>query len=177
MNEGDEGTGLTYRGAGVDVAAADQLVSRIAGRAASTRVPGVLGGVGGFGSLFALEEEGVKITLKREPHGAPAAPQPAAPLHAQPPAAPSAAASAGASEPSGRTIDSPMVGTFYRAPSPESPPFVNVGDRVSPDTVLCIIEAMKVMNEIKAETEGVITEVLAENGKPVQFGEPMFRME
>jgi len=72
------------------------------------------------------------------------------------------------------TIDSPLVGTFYRAPGPDAAPFVQVGDRVNPDTVLGIIEAMKVMNEIKAEKSGVIKEILIENGQPVEFGQPMF---
>ena len=69
---------------------------------------------------------------------------------------------------------SPMVGTFYRAPSPESPPYVTEGDRVNKDTVLCIIEAMKVMNEIKAEMNGEIVEILVENGEAVEFGQPLF---
>jgi acetyl-CoA carboxylase biotin carboxyl carrier protein len=71
-------------------------------------------------------------------------------------------------------IVSPMVGTFYLSPSPDSPPYVTVGQEVQEDTVVCIIEAMKVMNEIKAETRGVIVEVLAQNGKPVEFGKPLF---
>ena len=71
---------------------------------------------------------------------------------------------------------SPMVGTFYRAASPESPPFVDIGQEVNEDTVVCIIEAMKVMNEIKAEVKGVIAEVVAENGKPVQFGQALFKV-
>jgi acetyl-CoA carboxylase biotin carboxyl carrier protein len=69
-----------------------------------------------------------------------------------------------------------MVGTFYSAASPESPPFVSVGQTITTDTVICIIEAMKVMNEIKAEVSGVIVEILAENGKPVQYGQPLFRL-
>ena len=69
-----------------------------------------------------------------------------------------------------------MVGTFYRAGSPDAPPFVDVGKEVNEETVVCIIEAMKVMNEIKAETKGVIAEVVAENGKPVQFGQVLFRV-
>jgi acetyl-CoA carboxylase biotin carboxyl carrier protein len=69
---------------------------------------------------------------------------------------------------------SPMVGTFYRAPSPESPPYVTEGDRVSKEAVLCIIEAMKVMNEIKAEISGEIVEILVENGEAVEFGQPLF---
>jgi acetyl-CoA carboxylase biotin carboxyl carrier protein len=71
-------------------------------------------------------------------------------------------------------IVSPMVGTFYLSPSPDSPPYISVGQEVQDDTVVCIIEAMKVMNEIKAETRGVIVEVLAQNGKPVEFGKPLF---
>ena len=74
-------------------------------------------------------------------------------------------------------IKSPMVGTFYRAPSPESPPYVEVGERVTEDTVLCIVEAMKLMNEIKAEVAGAIASVLVENGHPVEFGQPMFLVE
>jgi acetyl-CoA carboxylase biotin carboxyl carrier protein len=81
------------------------------------------------------------------------------------------AAAAGAGHPQ---IVSPMVGTFYLSPSPDSPPYVTVGQEVQEDTVVCIIEAMKVMNEIKAETKGVIVEVLAQNGKPVEFGKPLF---
>jgi len=73
-------------------------------------------------------------------------------------------------------IVSPMVGTFYRGASPDAQPFVDVGTKVTEDTVVCIIEAMKVMNEIKAETSGVIAEVMAENGKPVQFGQVLFRV-
>lgn len=72
------------------------------------------------------------------------------------------------------TIDSPLVGTFYQAASPESAPFVQVGDMVTPDTVVCIIEAMKVMNEVKAEKSGVVKEILIGNGQPVEYGQPMF---
>jgi acetyl-CoA carboxylase biotin carboxyl carrier protein len=73
-------------------------------------------------------------------------------------------------------VKSPMIGTFYRAPSPESAPYVEVGTEVSPDTVVCIIEAMKVMNEIKAEMRGVVTAVLVDNSKPVEFGQPLFKV-
>ncbi len=75
-----------------------------------------------------------------------------------------------------KEIVSPMVGTFYRAGSPDGAPFIDIGQTVNEDTVVCIIEAMKVMNEIKAETSGVIAEVVAENGKPVQFGQVLFRV-
>ena len=73
-------------------------------------------------------------------------------------------------------IKSPMIGTFYRAPSPESAPYVEVGVEVNPETVVCIIEAMKVMNEIKAEAKGVITQVMVEDAKPVEFGQPLFKI-
>jgi acetyl-CoA carboxylase biotin carboxyl carrier protein len=69
-----------------------------------------------------------------------------------------------------------MVGTFYAAASPDAPPFASVGQHITPDTVICIIEAMKVMNEIKSEVSGTIVEIVAENGKPVQYGQPLFRL-
>ena len=93
-------------------------------------------------------------------------------------AAPAEAASAAEDEVADvddeRSIPSPMVGTFYRSSSPEVDPFVRVGDRVEEGTVVCILEAMKVMNEIQAETSGEIAEVLVENGEPVEFGQPLF---
>ena len=73
-------------------------------------------------------------------------------------------------------IKSPMIGTFYRSPSPEAGPYIEIGTEVNPDTVVCIIEAMKVMNEIKAEVKGVISQILVENAKPVEFGQPMFKV-
>ena len=92
-----------------------------------------------------------------------------------PPPAPVAAAAAPAAPTENReTIDAPIVGTFYRASSPDSPSFVSVGDKVNADTVVAIIEAMKVMNEIKAEKSGVIKEILVENGSPVEYGQPLF---
>ena len=69
-----------------------------------------------------------------------------------------------------------MIGTFYRSPSPEASPYVDIGAEVGPETVVCIIEAMKVMNEIRAETRGIITAAVAENAKPVEFGQPLFRI-
>jgi len=74
-------------------------------------------------------------------------------------------------------IKAPMVGTFYRSPSPESPPFIEVGQSVDVGQVICIIEAMKLMNEIKSETKGKIAEVLIENGHPIEFGQPLFLVE
>ena len=73
-------------------------------------------------------------------------------------------------------VKSPMIGTFYRAPSPEAASYVEIGVEISPESVVCIIEAMKVMNEIKAEVKGVITQVLVENAKPVEFGQPLFKV-
>lgn len=133
---------------------------------------------------FELESGDFKVRIKRggveppsmlpptilppAPQALPSAPAAAATLAAPPAAQPSADT---------KEIISPMVGTFYLAPAPDQPPFVKVGDRVEPNTVVCIIEAMKVMNEIKAEVKGVITEVLVENGKPVQFGDALFRVQ
>jgi len=121
-----------------------------------------------------IEEEGRKIRLRKdvEPQALPVAPvQPVAPaaVPQQTPQAPSDAESSGL-----REIRSPMVGTFYRAPSPDADPFVEVGDTIREGDVLCIIEAMKVMNEIKAECNGTIEEICVENGQPVEFGEVLF---
>jgi acetyl-CoA carboxylase biotin carboxyl carrier protein len=76
-----------------------------------------------------------------------------------------------------KTVTSPMVGTFYAAPNPESPAFVKVGDHVGPESVVCIIEAMKVFNEIQAELSGKVAAVLVETGQPVEFGQPLFKID
>jgi acetyl-CoA carboxylase biotin carboxyl carrier protein len=99
------------------------------------------------------------------------APLPVAPGPAQLAPAPAAAAA-----PAGHTVKSPMVGTFYAAPKPGAPNFVKVGDKVEVGTVLCIIEAMKLMNEIESDRAGTVVEIVAENAKPVQFGQPLFRI-
>jgi acetyl-CoA carboxylase biotin carboxyl carrier protein len=131
-------------------------------------------------SVFEMEKDGFRLKLQKGSGDVPVftQPAPAAPAAAAPASAPAETASA-ASEKSGalKDIVSPMVGTFYRANSPETPPFVDVGKEVSEESVVCIIEAMKVMNEIKAETKGVIAEIVAENGKPVQFGQVLFRVK
>ena len=130
--------------------------------------------------VFEIEKEGFRLKLEKGPsvQAATAMPPPVA-------AEPKAASSAPEAAPPGlkaiesvplKEIVSPMVGTFYRSASPDSAPFVDVGKSVTEDTVVCIIEAMKVMNEIKAETSGIIAEVLAENGKPVQFGQVLFKV-
>jgi len=75
------------------------------------------------------------------------------------------------------TITSPIVGTFYRSPSPESPPFVNVGDRITKGKVLCIIEAMKLMNEIESDVDGVIVTIYPQNGQPIEYGEPLIAVK
>jgi len=112
----------------------------------------------------------------------PAAPQVVAPTPAPAPAPAEAASAAGPAPHSapaakGPTIDSPMVGTFYSASNPDSPPFVKPGDSVTADTVVCIVEAMKVFNEIKAEKSGKVKAVLVNNGDAVEFGQPLFELE
>jgi acetyl-CoA carboxylase biotin carboxyl carrier protein len=96
--------------------------------------------------------------------------------HAAPTSSSSAPTPAAADDRDMQVIKSPMVGTFYSAANPESPPFVKVGDHVGPDTVVCIIEAMKVFNEIPAEVSGQIAAVLVENNTPVEFGQPLFKV-
>jgi acetyl-CoA carboxylase biotin carboxyl carrier protein len=124
-----------------------------------------------------LVEDNKKIRLKKKYDGGPrmiAAPMPTAHVTAAPQAA-SAPAAAPSGPPAGTIqIKSPMVGTFYRSANPESPPYVEEGDQVSPDTGVCIVEAMKVFNEIKAECEGTIVSILVENGQTVEYGQPMF---
>lgn len=99
--------------------------------------------------------------------------QAAAPVAAAPAAAPAAPAKLD----SAKVISSPIVGTFYRASSPDAEPFVKIGTKVTADSVVCIIEAMKVMNEIKAEKSGTIKEVLVENSQPIEYGQPLFVIE
>ena len=132
---------------------------------------------------FELEEKESKLRLKRGLNGSAPAIQSdesfqmiPVPTIAAPPQ-PMVAVAAPAAINSGEIdIKSPMIGTFYRSPSPESASYVEVGAEVNPDTVVAIIEAMKVMNEIKAEVKGIITQILVENGKPVEFGQPMFKV-
>ena len=128
-------------------------------------------------------EEAVRIS--RYPNSVPAAaPAPvpvampaAAPAPAAaPPASPAPAAEAPAPETSGQKVLSPMVGTFYRSSSPEAEPFVKVGDQVNVGDTLCIIEAMKMMNQIESEVSGVVKSVVIENGQPFEFGEPLFEI-
>jgi acetyl-CoA carboxylase biotin carboxyl carrier protein len=126
-------------------------------------------------TAFEMEKGGFRIALSKGAVAGAAVTYAPAPVAAAAAPAASAPSEAAAPAASGKEIPSPMVGTFYTAPSPESPAFVKVGQKVTPDTVVAIIEAMKVMNEIKAEVSGTITEVAAENGQPVQFGQALFR--
>ena len=139
-------------------------------------------------SEFEMEKDDFKIKLRRGVEGYTATtseggpylltpPPQALPPNAAPAASPASPATETAPTITDNAITSPMIGTCYYAPSPDAAPFVEVGTEVDPETVVCIIEAMKVMNEIKAEMKGVITEVVAENAKPVEFGQPLFRVK
>jgi len=132
---------------------------------------------------FELEEKDSKLRLKRGLSGSPQISQSddSYPVMSMPAVAPVATVSTAAPvAPMANTgeidIKSPMIGTFYRSPSPDSASYVDVGAEVGPESVVCIIEAMKVMNEIKSEVRGVITQILVENGKPVEFGQPLFKV-
>jgi len=135
-------------------------------------------------SEFSMEQNGLKIRIRRGPEGfqqvvstaAPVAAPALAVAAAKKDGAPEIEAAPGAKGPAEtlQYVTSPMVGTFYLSPAPETPSYVGVGSEIEPDTVVCIIEAMKVMNEIKAEVTGVITEILVENAKPVEFGQKLF---
>jgi acetyl-CoA carboxylase biotin carboxyl carrier protein len=122
-----------------------------------------------------VERDDDRIRIRREPAPATAL----APARTDSRGAAQAAQStaAEAAQDGGIFVTSPFVGTFYRAPSPEDDPFVEVGDRIAPGQVLCIVEAMKLMNEIEADMEGEIAEILVENGKPVEYGDRLFRIE
>ena len=129
---------------------------------------------------FSIESEELKLVIRREGALQPA-PQPVsqpAPV-APPPQAPAPvpADEAPPAEAPASTIDSPIVGTFYEAPAPGAAAFVSVGDEVTEDTVVCIVEAMKVMNEVKAECTGRIKKRLVENAQPVEYGQPLFEIE
>ncbi len=129
---------------------------------------------------FELEEKDSKLRLTRGVNGGPqpaqaddSVPMIPAPMVLAAPVVPTVAAPVATGE---VDIKSPMIGTLYRSPSPEASAYIEVGSEVNPDSVVCIIEAMKVMNEIKAEVKGVVTQILIENGKPVEFGQPLFKV-
>ena len=131
---------------------------------------------------FEYEDDGRRLKLRRAEDRVVTTAVPMAVPSAVPMAAAAAPAAAAAGAPEARPANltefkSPLVGTFYRSAKPDSDPFANVGDEVGPEKVLCIIEAMKVMNEIKAEMSGVVREILVKNGQAVEFGEPMFLIE
>jgi acetyl-CoA carboxylase biotin carboxyl carrier protein len=142
-------------------------------------------------SEFAVEEEGFKLKIRRGMNGLPivsgshaaSAAAPSAETAAALPAAavagsaPAASAATGAEESGVTFIKSPMVGTFYRAASPESKSFIELGSKVTENTVVCIIEAMKIMNEIQAETKGTVVEILVESGQPVEYGQRLFKLK
>jgi acetyl-CoA carboxylase biotin carboxyl carrier protein len=140
-------------------------------------------------SEFEFEEEGFKIKIKRGAGGQPifsATPSTTNPFAAAlpaPAAAPKSPATSGDSsnaavDEAGFTyVKSPMVGTFYRSPSPENPSFVENGTKVEEKSVVCIIEAMKIMNEIQSEAKGTVVEVLVENGQPVEYGQRLFKIK
>lgn len=125
-------------------------------------------------SEFEMEKDDFKIKLRRSPD-----PNEGAYLISPPKPLPDTSSVSPQPEQSSNEdeIASPMIGTFYSAPSPEATPYVEVGSEVEPDTVVCIIEAMKVMNEIKAEKKGIITAICAENAKPVEFGQALFKVK
>jgi acetyl-CoA carboxylase biotin carboxyl carrier protein len=134
------------------------------------------------------DRSGHKISIRRgsapapvvgyAPASAPVAAPAPAPAPAAAPAAPAAApAAAKAADKPGHVVTAPLVGTFYRAPSPDSPPFVEVGTTVKKGQTLCIVEAMKLMNEIEADVAGRVAEIFVQNAQPVEFGQPLFRIE
>jgi acetyl-CoA carboxylase biotin carboxyl carrier protein len=129
-----------------------------------------------------IKEGEETVRISRFPQGTMSLSAPLPGLAAMaPPAAPATgelakteAAPVAASKPSGHIVRSPMVGTFYRSPSPDAKPFAEVGQRVQADQTLCIIEAMKMLNQIEAEVAGVVAEILVENGQPVEYDQPLF---
>ncbi len=139
---------------------------------------------------FSVEEEGLKLKIARAsnaaaapvvvaaPTVASAAPFPVtAPAPVAAPAAPAAAPAPAGDDVGVVYVKSPMVGTFYKAASPESKPFAEIGTKISETSVVCIIEAMKIMNEIQAEVKGTIVEILIENGQPVEYGQKLFKVK
>jgi len=130
-----------------------------------------------------IDRAGTRIRISKTPPAATPSNPPVAVAASAPAAAPAEAAGAtesadrGASKPGLAEVHSPMVGTFYRAPSPEAPPYVEVGSRVTKGQTLCILEAMKLMNELESEIDGVVREILVENAEPVEYGQLLFRIE
>ena len=136
----------------------------------------------GIGEIEITEGE-EKVRISRQGMAAPMMMAPPGMQHIAMPAAPMPAAAAAPeaapppAEPKGHALKSPMVGTFYRAPSPGAPAFVEVGQSVSKGQTLCIIEAMKLLNEIESDAAGTVKAILVENGQPVEYGQPLFLIE
>jgi acetyl-CoA carboxylase biotin carboxyl carrier protein len=139
---------------------------------------------------FAVEEEGFKLKIRRGTNGLPIVsssrssnpPFSPADSNSVPPIPVPASISSPGAPPAAEDPDivyvkSPMVGTFYRSPSPESKPFVDIGSKIEDNSLVCIIEAMKIMNEIQAEVKGTVVEILAENGQPVEYGQRLFKLK
>jgi acetyl-CoA carboxylase biotin carboxyl carrier protein len=139
---------------------------------------------------FSVEEEGFKLKIRRGANGLPVVStgkgssspfvptdyNSVPPMPVPAPLPSSLPAPAVTEEPGITFVKSPMVGTFYRSPSPESKPFVDVGAKIEDNSLVCIIEAMKIMNEIQAETRGTVVEILVENGQPVEYGQRLFKL-
>lgn len=131
---------------------------------------------------FQIEEEGLKLRIKRGFSPLPSGTNsPGTHTHAQLPEVTTVQTMAtqkpAADEANTKFVRSPMVGTFYGSSSPGNPPFIKIGDKIGKNTVVCILEAMKVMNEIHAEIEGVVLEILAENGQTIEYGQPLFKVK
>ncbi|HUN65655.1 MAG TPA: acetyl-CoA carboxylase biotin carboxyl carrier protein [Bacteroidota bacterium] len=132
-----------------------------------------------------IEEEGLRVRVARNPQMVPvpaagqtaAVPAAAVPSAHSPAAVPAAQAPSAVHEPKYHEIKSPIVGTFYRAPAPDADPYVQIGQEVQDKTVLCIIEAMKLMNEIESDVAGKVAKILVENGQPVEYNQPLFLIE
>ena len=122
-----------------------------------------------------VEQDDDRIRVRRDPAPVAVVSQAVAPTAVV--GSPHASGAPAPEDDDGNYLTSPFVGTFYRAPSPESDAFVEVGDSITPGQVLCIVEAMKLMNEIESEVAGTIVEILVENGKPVEYGDRLFRIE
>lgn len=151
-----------------------RIVSTHAPLPAQTQVASIMPLMPGMGMISSPAPHPAPAVAAAAPLAEAALPAPAIPQQA----APAPVASAESAVPSNvKTIHSPMVGTFYRAPAPDAAPFVQTGDRVSEETTLCIIEAMKLMNELKAEMKGRIVKILVENGVPVEYNQPLFLIE
>ena len=201
MAKGRETTGETGADAGAESSSKKPAGATGQGMVDLEFVKGLIEAVDGSGiDSLEITRAGTRVKIAKTPPSAgpaptylaapqahvqapPQGPAPVPPAAAQPQEPPSAAESkpaesAPTADTSGLTeIKSPMVGTFYRAPAPEAPPYVEVGTKVSKGQTLCILEAMKLMNELESEAEGVVKEILVENAEPVEYGQVLFRID